>query len=221
MTQMLIVAPHADDELIGCFTVLQSTQTVVAFLEELTVIRQLEAARAAAVFNYHQYFCPKDKTPEKFIEGLRSIYNFSRIYVPARSDWHPAHRRTNSMFRGIATHFYSVDMGEGSALLGDQEAEQKRLALEHCYPSQVQLWRRDHKYWLFENIRHTDFERYLVIPRLDLQVSFKVLLRYADLVQDAELPALWTSEQIFNHIVSLCPRGQVTMTFANGEEYRI
>jgi len=221
MIRTLIVAPHADDELIGCFTVLQKEKTAVVFLEELTLTRRFEAAKSSELFNFHLYFRPIGMVLERYITNLREEHSFERIYVPARSDWHPAHRNTNTMLRDIATHFYSVDMGEGSALLGDAEAGQKRQALEHCYPSQAQLWRRDHKYWLFENIRRKDFERYLVIPRPEHRVLFKVLQEYSDLVQDVELPALWSPEQIFNRVVSFCPRGRVTMTFANGEEYSI
>jgi hypothetical protein len=148
----LIVAPHIDDELIGCYSVLTKKQpgqkVFVLFLNELTPERQEEAAIAGHALGFTP--CYNEPPCELF---------FDQIYVPSIRDWHAAHKEVNRTWRGSATHFYSVDMQHG-IYLGAEDSAKKKALLDTFYPSQKQLWETNAKYWLFEDIQERDFNVY-------------------------------------------------------------
>ena len=145
----LIVAPHADDELIGCYTVLRDhgPRTDVAVMYETTEARMAEAQHCARLFG-HSLVPQTPLPPPK---------NYKNVYVPSIRDLHPAHKEVNRRWRTYATHYYSVDMGDFKTVLDAQNQQHKRCALDTAYPSQGALWQNDASYYLFESIRERDF----------------------------------------------------------------
>lgn len=149
----LIIAPHADDELIGCYSVLKQAKehaTTVLYLNELTDERVRETQLLANAMG----FIPQYRSMDRPVPGF-----YDTVYVPSIRDWHKDHKEANRMWRELATHFYSVDMQHG-VYLGDTAAQAKHVLLDTFYPSQKQLWEGNAKYYLFEDIQERDFNVY-------------------------------------------------------------
>jgi hypothetical protein len=205
----LIVAPHVDDELIGCFSVLtERTDVTVMYLEEVSPVREREARKAAEVLKFEPVLPP----------FLTSLSGFDSVYVPCRQDKHPEHKKANAIFRTQATHFYSVDMDQGARYLGQKQALRKLALLDDLYPSQFELWRYDARYWLFEHIRESDFEVYTTVVIRGHTIT--VLDQYASIVGNVFRDG-HSTQKTFNLLVSLCRSGRVTMQTPDGKEYSI
>ena len=215
----LILAPHVDDELIGCSSLLypregrEQREVIVIYFQEFTYERAAEAVQASKTLGFTAY-------PPQLEETVREIAGrCDFVCVPSRRDHHPAHKAVNAKYRSIATHFYSVDM-EGSRPLSLAAAGEKRHYLNSLYPSQAALWENDHKYWLFEDIQEQDFDTYVAVDVGWAQVS--CLEEYKDKVEAAlhEYGNLThTHDHGLKHLFStvilpLCLRGEVTLTDA-------
>lgn len=218
MTGVLIIAPHVDDELIGCYSVITNpdNRVSVVYLHELTMERLAEATQASSAFGFDA-FPDSSVLTEEFIRG------FDRVYVPSRRDWHIAHREANAKYRVLATHFYSVDMPQG-IFLGNEISQAKHAALDRCYPSQSALWMANAKYYLFEQIEREDYDRYIKITGRDKynlrSVGVRVLQEYEQAVEylldDFKVNRLWREDELYNTILQRCPKGRVTMTNQEG-----
>lgn len=228
--QVLIVAPHIDDELIGCYSVLSRNPALahvdVLYLEELTRERRNEVRTLTGHGWIRQsYFGLTDKL---------NVSAYNEVYVPSRWDWHPAHRKANAEWRKHATHFYSVDMARGEPL-SNHDRTRKKQWLDFTYPSQKQLWESDAKYYLFEDIHESDYELYLdsslrinadghleaVVPKLgDAPVHITVQAGYMDEV-NAELKKLreakvdMTMKVVVNAVASICLTGEISVSLGN------
>jgi len=153
MNKVLILAPHADDEVIGCWSVLNQKDHIdVIYFFEVDLFRRQEAERAAEALGYNAHF-------DESIGYFEVPPGYDRVYVPSRRDWHADHKLVNSKYRNKATHFYSVDMAHG-VYLGSVDSVTKREFLDKHYASQQSLWRHNDKYWLFEDIQTTDYDVY-------------------------------------------------------------
>lgn len=191
--KVLIVAPHIDDEVIGCYSVLcdLNNHVSVLYLFELNAERRQEALAAARMFKFIPYFGDGSLMPVSQALGLRTgRFDFDEVYVPSRKDWHADHQIVNRAYRSIATHFYSVDMNQGELL---EYRDAKRQALDYCYPSQSGVWTLNEKYWLFEDIQTTDYDVY---ARIDFKSSGDactviVLDEYKEWVGNTWLPTVY------------------------------
>lgn len=149
--QILIAAPHIDDEVIGCFSVLtnaDSTDTItVMYTDVESAYRLLEARYAALALNFTFTVSP---TPEEVTAVLERGHD--EVYAPSRRDEHEAHKRLAALCAPYATHTYACDMRHGRTTLSQEQQAEKLRLLDQCYPSQRQLWANNAKYFLFEHI---------------------------------------------------------------------
>lgn len=196
----LIIAPHIDDEMIGCWSVLQdrARDITVCFGYELTPERRAEALKLVQ-FNVALVFGFDNLEPD--------LSAYKEVYVPSRRDWHAQHKITNSKFRGWATHFYSVDM-EAGVYLGDAESKTKRAALDDIYPSQASLWATNAKYYLFEDIQSKDYAVQAILHSGDLRIEVPKAYEAATLTLLGEFDA----EILFNKLLGLIPVGKVRVS---------
>lgn len=196
----LIIAPHIDDETIGCWSVLNDPEleVTVMWLNELTPERVKEA-QSIRLVDYHVFGAYDD---EAFFS------KFDAVYVPSRRDWHPAHKEANAQFRKWATHYYSVDMKHG-LFLGDEKAKAKRKALDEWFPSQASLWANDAKYYLFEDIQAVDYDTYAVIHRPDCTVTVPVMGAMS--AKRILATTKGTKKELFEALLQHMPQGKVRL----------
>lgn len=157
----LIIAPHCDDELIGCSSVLfdSSNEVTVAYLYELTEHRVAEALHLSSALHFSPLFNNRDFEQQQLVEIAK---DFQQIYIPSRSDLHLNHKQTFRQFIGVATHTYQTNMA-GCALYPSWE--RKLQLLNAYYTSQKELWANNASYYLFEHVEHIEFD-YWVYKRV-------------------------------------------------------
>lgn len=149
--RILVIAPHIDDELIGCSSLFRNRikyQSIsVLYVSELTNVRYQEAYRFTNYFKCSLFTQPNE------VDFLL----YDSIYIPDGKDAHIAHKLVNQQYIDVATHVYSVDMNPAYPL-PEEYAKWKLKTLNEFYLSQKSLWENNAKYWLFENVRTIDSE---------------------------------------------------------------
>lgn len=165
---MIVIAPHPDDELIGCWSVISSGQvTDVFYCFDFDQGRMAEAEACASIFGFIPHF--GSPSQEELIKRNKPLL------LPAITDAHPQHKEINRQYRslGLPTKFYSVDLDHNQkTLLSTRDL--KLQALNEIYVSQKSLWQNNASYWLFENIQATDYSinrKYDVIIRRDPELG--------------------------------------------------
>lgn len=139
----IIIAPHADDEIIGCYEILKKEKNLVVLYG---TTKALEEAKK---------FCKINKILSFTIDDIilfsdEDIYYFPDPYFES----HPFHRELGMMGEkmarvGFNVIFYSTNM-QAPYIYEVKEPTRKRVLLEEAYPFKSSLWKYDHKYFLFE-----------------------------------------------------------------------
>jgi len=146
----IILAPHIDDELIGCYSILHDIDEVYYFFD-ITEERKIEALNTGRKFNFKCYF------------GVP--FNASKVdtvYVTTSMDLHKDHKILNRIAKNkekllnFKLKFYSIDMNRKPNFLEDLH-QQKKDDMYKLFPSQKGLFDSDEKYFLFEDIFDNDF----------------------------------------------------------------
>lgn len=219
----LILSPHIDDELIGCYEVLdgfskfkeQGDSLDVIWLFEATRNRIAEGYALASHFSFQPMICNIDQA-KVYVEAN----GYDNIYVPCRQDGHVAHKVVNTHFRKYATYFYSVDMVRRNPL-SLKDAQYKQALLDRFYPSQRQLWDSNAAYYLFSDISPVD---YVVYKTLSYPNCSCIVSENYEYDVDTYMRTKVNSQPgsiIFNDLVAMCPTGEVTYTHSTGQIYKI
>lgn len=167
-SDIVIVAPHADDEIIGCFEVIThfSKSHIIRILypdeSELPswYIESTDHGRRRIGFlpqSSNEVYPVKCFVGDECTPYLEYPETDENVYfVPdVIHEFHPDHRRWGfwgeSIVRnyGARVYFYSINM-QAPYIRPTEQAIVKRNVLNDCYPHKSSLWDGDHKYWLFE-----------------------------------------------------------------------
>lgn len=143
----IIIAPHPDDEVIGCWELLEENSAIL-YDASIPADRREEARGLRKFYsNCKQIF--QYSVPQPLLKRINAFYFPDPIY-----ETHPAHRRWGMMGEMMARDGYNVIFY--STLMNAPYIHEVRLPLEklkvlhEVYHSQESLWQYDHKYYLFE-----------------------------------------------------------------------
>jgi LmbE family N-acetylglucosaminyl deacetylase len=140
----IVLAPHLDDEVIGCYSVLETISDVIYFS------------------NDYRRFIPKvvgiNYTHIDDCDMTYMLLNQERlIYAPCSYDYHPLHRHVNKYARLTIPfqqlRYYSIEMNHPQLEEEDDPHGKKRL-LESIYRTENMT--QDAKYYLFRSIKEYD-----------------------------------------------------------------
>lgn len=151
---MIVLAPHVDDELIGCWRQIANQDvTAVVYFFDLFEDRIAEAQAFSDKYGIPIYF--SEGNPEKFIRGRFDAG--TPVLAPNINDNHVHHKMVNNIAKRYFSNiqYYSIDMNVDFDVLEPEQQKQKREALLELYPSQASLF-KDEKYWLFESCVSSD-----------------------------------------------------------------
>jgi len=149
MSEIIIVAPHPDDEIIGCYEILKGEKKpIIIYGGETDPDRREEVKTLQKLFGINiQLF--QMSMPPNLLQKENTFY-----YPDPSSEVHPLHRaygfQGESMARaGLNVIFYTTIMNT-PYIHEVEDPKDKKMFLESCYQSQSDLWKYDHKYFLFE-----------------------------------------------------------------------
>lgn len=147
----IIIAPHCDDEIIGCFEVLNNTNNNVTIIydAETDTERRKECLKLKDFFSSvkHQIF--HVSFPSSYLNGEVTIYA-----PDPTNELHPLHREWGCLAEKLARDgndviFYTTNMNV-PYIHEVKEWKKKEEVLNQVYPSQKDLWLYEKKYIFFE-----------------------------------------------------------------------
>lgn len=188
---VIILAPHPDDEVIGCWSLLQARQVKdVYYFFDCTDARKSEAQQVADTFGFTPHF--EEEVPTN-VDGT--------LVMPSIHDSHPDHKAVNRKYRGRTLNrlFYSVDLNEG-AKVAVEDSRLKRHCLDNLYASQKALWATDASYYLFERLRLHDYEASYKHTAFLCGTQLTVLTDLAYL--EAQSPAVLSPDALMDALIS-------------------
>ena len=150
--EVAIWAPHPDDEIIGCFGVLSR---IANYPEQRppTVYFATGFDEIGPLLSSERFGFLFEPLPAPV-----SSVNWYTVYAPDPAvDHHPLHQqlghRAQHLFRiGRINRLihYTTTMSSAPYIFETKDPEAKRAALDACYPYKSDLWKYDHRYFLFE-----------------------------------------------------------------------
>jgi len=152
MGENIIIAPHPDDEVIGCYSLLadKKIQRVIYGDHDSKVRDVLDAVPIEA----HDFFCFQYEVGN--VEALAPYMGCGNnfLFPDPYFEVHPDHRYWGAIGEGMLRSgenviFYSVNM-QAPYIRKVGNPSHKVHCLNLLYPSKADLWKYEHKYFLFE-----------------------------------------------------------------------
>ena len=162
---MIILAPHIDDEVIGCFTYLARLEIdKVLYFFDVDEVRKKEAHAVGKWLNF---------SPE-FVDFNVVIDPEVKLLVPSAFDVHPHHHAVRAFAARLPNEklYYSVDMNTRDRVTLTPDQIRQKRAILGMYKSQANLL-KDDKYSFFESVRSSD-----VIRKIWVTATFEGMHQY-------------------------------------------
>ncbi len=140
MNQHIILAPHLDDEIIGCYSILHKVNKVIYFTKDY---RSFNLYEKLDYVYYEDY-------------NFDIIDDTDTIYLPSKFDFHPLHKIVRNKYINLPCKklFYNVEMNV--PWLEEEEDKMGKLyLLKKLYPNE-DLFIKNDKYWIFKSIKPFD-----------------------------------------------------------------
>ena len=161
MVEFVILAPHIDDETIGCFTLLKKglVKSVYWFFD-LEDYRIKEGDRVADHFGFR----PEYRLGFNALNGvllndiMSDVKKDTVVLVPTSEEWHPHHKAIFGLGKmlesyGLKVGYYSVYMNvEWVKMLPKPMQNEKKNALYKLFPSQREVFDSYGILYVFEGI---------------------------------------------------------------------
>jgi hypothetical protein len=148
-----VLSPHPDDEIIGCFRIIDHVDYVIYFdgLDQTRIKESNDFCDTNGISCVYWSI-------EGLISGHGDVELTNIVYAPDPfTEIHPLHKiigMAACVLRSIGRikelHLYSTNMIT-PWVREVKNSNMKLYMLEHYYPSQKSLWEHDHKYFLFES----------------------------------------------------------------------
>lgn len=148
MKNTIIIAPHPDDEIIGNFEILTTTNPMIiydadTYKKRRDIAMKLKEHTDIKIQLFHK------NIPQAFLNKENTIYMPDPIY-----ESHPLHRYWGNIGEQLARDgydivFYTTNMN-APYIHEVEKSTKKEELLNKVYPDQADLWKYDKKYILFE-----------------------------------------------------------------------
>lgn len=147
---IVIISPHYDDEVIGCFEIItnEKLKTTILYSSQDSS-RRNEAAVLREYTNIKNQVVSPQTLPPNLIDR-----NIIYLIPDPHFEIHPLHRQWGNIGESMVRNrlnviFYTTSMNT-PYIREVEEPEKKKEILNRVYPSQADLWKFDHKYFLWE-----------------------------------------------------------------------
>ncbi len=149
MSDIIIVAPHGDDEVIGCYEVLATKENVIILYTE-----DMSNKRKEETLSLKEHCRIKAQLYLKQVPSILMKEDNVFYFPDPINETHPAHRAQGHKGEllardGFDVIFYSTEMNVPWKHESRYVLEKEKM-MDSTYPSQSLLWEYEKKFILFE-----------------------------------------------------------------------
>jgi hypothetical protein len=146
--EKIIISPHMDDEIIGCYEVIKNDKPIIIYIgDDNSNERKNESLKLKEEVDI-KFQLYLNNIPQHFINKSNTFY-----FPDPSTEIHPKHRLWGNMGEqlariGMDVIFYTTNMNT-QYIKEEKDPKGKEELLNKIYPSQSNLWKYEKKYILF------------------------------------------------------------------------